>query len=133
MTLKNYRDLRVWQMGMDLVEDVYLTTRSFPRHETYGLSNQMQRAAVSIPSNLAEGYARQHRKEYLQHISIARASLAELDTQLEIAERLSYLKSDENHRVRTRIVSLSKQLHTLWVSLSNRQSPAPQPNSPPSS
>jgi hypothetical protein len=62
MTLKSYRDLRVWQIGMDLVEDIYLTTKSFPPHETYALSNQMQRAAVSIPSNLAEGYTRQHRK-----------------------------------------------------------------------
>ena len=62
-TLNSFRDLRVWQMAMDLVEQVYGFTRSFPINETYGLANQMRRAAVSVPSNIAEGYSRQHRKE----------------------------------------------------------------------
>ena len=78
MVINSFRDLRVWNIGMDLVEGVYCLTKAFPRHEVYGLASQMQRAAVPIPSNIAEGYVRQHRKEYLQHLSIAQASLAEL-------------------------------------------------------
>ena len=118
MTLHSFRDLRVWQGGMDLVEEVYCLTKAFPRHEVYGLASQMRRAAVSIPSNIAEGYARQHRKEYLQHLSIAQASLAELDTQLEIAARLGYLSQDRAQAIQESMTSLGKQLYTLRVSLS---------------
>lgn len=118
MTIRSFRDLRVWQGGMDVVEQVYYLTKTFPGHEVYGLASQMQRAAVSIPSNIAEGYARQHRKEYLQHLSIAQASLAELDTQLEIAARLEYLSQDQAQSIQERITSLGKQLYTLRVSLS---------------
>ena len=82
---KSFRDLRVWQAAMDLVEQVYTLTQMFPKQEMYGLASQMQRAAVSIPSNIAEGHTRAYSKEYLHHLSIARASLAELQTQLEIA------------------------------------------------
>src|SRR5207302_4582211 len=74
MAIKSFRDLRVWQVGMDLVEQVYLLTQSFPKHEIYGLASQMQRAAVSIPSNIAEGHAREHLKEYLHHLGIAHGS-----------------------------------------------------------
>ena len=118
MTLKNYRDLRVWRTGMDLVEEVYRASRRFPKHEMYGLMGQMQHASVSIPSNIAEGYTRQHRKEYLQHLSMAQTSLAELDTQLEIAKRMAYLSSDEHASISKHVVSLSKQLYTLRRSLS---------------
>ena len=76
--IKSFRDLRVWQAAMDLVEQIYLLTHTFPKHELYGLASQMQRAAVSIPSNIAEGQTRGYTKEYLHHLSIARASLAEL-------------------------------------------------------
>jgi four helix bundle protein len=93
--IKSFRDLRVWQVGMKLVEQVYVLTRAFPKHELYGLASQMQRAAVSIPSNIAEGRTREHLKEYLQHLSIARSSLAELETQLEIATRLGYCRSEQ--------------------------------------
>src|SRR6185295_19174039 len=91
MAINSFRDLRVWQAGMDLVEKVYLLTQNFPKQEVYGLTSQMQRAAVSIPSNIAEGHTREHSKEYLHHLSMAQASLAELKTQLEIAARLKYL------------------------------------------
>ncbi len=103
---------------MDLVEEVYRASRRFPKHEMYGLMGQMQRASVSIPSNIAEGYTRQHRKEYLQHLSMAQTSLAELDTQLEIAKRMAYLSSDEHASISKHVVSLSKQLYTLRRSLS---------------
>jgi four helix bundle protein len=75
LAVSSFRDLRVWQAGMDLVEEVYRLTLSFPRHEIYGLTNQMRRAAVSIPSNIAEGHAREGTGEYLNHVSIAQGSL----------------------------------------------------------
>ena len=91
MQIRSFRDLRVWQAGIELVKNVYDLTSSFPRNEVYGLARQMQRAAVSVPSNIAEGHARESTKEYLQHISIAQASLAELETQVEIAKQLNYI------------------------------------------
>ncbi len=91
MKLGNYRQLRVWQQSISLVEDIYKLAQGFPKHEIYGLASQVQRAAVSVPSNIAEGYTRQHRNEYLQHLAIAQASLAELDIQLEIAKRLNHV------------------------------------------
>jgi four helix bundle protein len=113
MAVKSFRDLRVWQAAMDLVEHVYLLTQDFPRHETYGLTSQIRRAAVSVPSNIAEGHTREHIKEYLHHISMAQASLAELETQLEIAVRLKYLSPDQLNDALKRTASIGKQLYAL--------------------
>ena len=113
MAINSFRDLRVWQAGMDLVEQVYKLTQGFPIQEVYGLTSQMRRAAVSVPSNLAEGHTREHTKEYLHHISIAQASLAELQTQIEIAGRLQYLEQDAVHQVVEQVTSLSRQLYAL--------------------
>jgi four helix bundle protein len=90
MGVQGFRELRVWHDAMTLVEHVYLLTNAFPKHEIYGLSSQLQRAAVSVPANIAEGNARRHTKDYLRHISIARGSLAEVETYLELAPRLGY-------------------------------------------
>jgi four helix bundle protein len=111
--MKSFRDLRVWQRVTDLVERVYILTQKFPREETYGLSSQIRRAVVSIPSNIAEGHTREHTKEYLHHLSIAQASLAELETQLEIATRLKHLSAAQTNEVLTEITSLGKQLYAL--------------------
>jgi four helix bundle protein len=111
--MKSFRDLRVWQKAMDLVESIYILTQKFPREETYGLSSQIRRAVVSIPSNLAEGHTREHLKEYLHHISIAQASWAEVETQLEIAARLRYLSSDQPEPMLTEASSLGRQLYAL--------------------
>ncbi|MFN7929776.1 MAG: four helix bundle protein [Blastocatellia bacterium] len=89
--MESYRELVVWQKGMALVVAVYRMTATFPKSETFGLAGQIQRAAVSIPSNIAEGNALRQTKAYLRHLAIACGSLAELETQLEIAERLGYL------------------------------------------
>jgi four helix bundle protein len=89
---------------MELVEIIYRLTQNFPKHEIYGLTSQIQRAAVSVPSNIAEGHTREHTKEFLHHLSIAQASLAELETQLEIAARLNYLETSELGPVRERVV-----------------------------
>ncbi len=93
MAGKSYRDLDVWQRAMDLVVECYKLTKAFPSSELYGLTGQLQRAAVSVPANIAEGQAREHIKEFQQHLSIANGSLAELETHILIAERLGYLKS----------------------------------------
>ena len=123
MPLKDYRELRVWQTGMDLVQEVYRITRGFPGHELYGLASQMQRCAVSIPSNIAEGYTRHHRKEYLQYLAVARASLAELNTQAQISSRLSYVSAEEAVKIQATIESLSKQIYALRESLIDARMP----------
>ena len=102
---------------MDLVESVYRLTKSFPREETYGLCSQMQRAAVSVPSNIAEGHAREHLKEYLHPLSIAQASLAELETQLEIAARLHYVSDYKLRQALAATGALGRQLYALRNSL----------------
>ncbi|HDR15181.1 MAG TPA: four helix bundle protein [Desulfobacteraceae bacterium] len=91
MSVRHYKDLIVWQKAMDLVTMVYQATKEFPKEELYGLTNQVRRAAVSIPSNIAEGQARQSAAEFKNFLSIARGSLAEVETQLLIATRLNYL------------------------------------------
>jgi len=119
--LKGFRELRVWQAGMEVVEDVYRLTKQFPQHERYALANQMQRAAVSVPSNIAEGYTRDHRREYLQFLSVAQSSLAELDTQLEIAGRLGYGKEDTLHELQEKVTGLQRQLRTLRNRLKSKE------------
>ena len=105
---------------MDLVEAVYDATQSFPVDERYGLTSKLRRAAISVPSNIAEGHTRHHLAEYLHHLSIAQASLAEMDTQLEIARRLGYLVDENENQLRTSIESLGKQIRVLRQSLSKR-------------
>jgi len=95
MPLQSYRQLKVWQLGMELAKEVYLLTEKFPKREIYGLSSQVQRAAVSVPSNLAEGHTRESTKEFLRYIAIAQGSLAETETHLLLAESLGYAKPDE--------------------------------------
>ena len=91
--IKNHKDLEVWKKSMDLVSNIYKITESFPNKELYGLTNQIRRAAVSIPSNIAEGAARNSKKEFIQFLYIALGSLSELETQIIIANRLEYLNN----------------------------------------
>ncbi|MES2087925.1 MAG: four helix bundle protein [Patescibacteria group bacterium] len=88
MTLSSFKELIVWQKGIELVKEIYKLTESFPKTETYGLTSQMRRSAVSIPSNIAEGYKRKNVKEYIQFLSIADGSAAELETQLIISKSI---------------------------------------------
>lgn len=88
MYLKSYKELTVWQKSIKLVKEIYQLTNEFPKSEVYGLAIQMRRAAVSIPSNIAEGYLRKNRKEFLQFLRISYGSSAELETQLIIAQDL---------------------------------------------
>jgi four helix bundle protein len=92
---KPHKKLDVWQKSVDLVRKIYELTKIFPKAEDYGLTNQMRRAAVSIPANIAEGAARQTKKEFIQFLHIFQGSLSELDTHLEIAKRLQYIGQKE--------------------------------------
>ncbi|MFZ0737545.1 MAG: four helix bundle protein [Candidatus Acidiferrales bacterium] len=94
-SIASYRGLAVWQKGMDLVVSSYKLARRLPASETYGLAIQIQRAAVSVPANIAEGYDRHHVGDYLHHVSIAKGSQKELETHLLIAQRPSYLREDQ--------------------------------------
>ena len=128
--VRSYRDLRVWQLAMELVEQSYTLTRGFPREEMYVLAFQVRRSAVSIPSNIAEGRSRASRREFLHHLSITSASLAELETQVEIASRLGYVDRDDHAAFHQRTQSLGRQLGSLRKALtraSNPQPPVPSP------
>lgn len=129
MQIRSFRDLRVWQAGIDLVKNVYELTSGFPRNEVYGLASQMQRAAVSVPSNIAEGHARESTKEYLQHISIAQASLAELETQVEIAKQLNYVTEVDASQLIEKVSSLGRQLFALRNALTNPKARSASPGS----
>jgi four helix bundle protein len=118
--MKSFRELRVWQFAMDLVERIYRHTQKFPKEELYGLTSQIRRAVISIPSNIAEGHTREHLKEYLHHISIAQASLAEVETQFEIATRLHYASPEQLDQVLSEVQSLGRQLYALRNSLAQR-------------
>ena len=119
--LLSYRDLDVWQKSMDLVVDVYKLTREFPRHELYGLSDQTRRAASSVPSNIAEGNGRMYRREYAHHVSIARGSVAELSTYLEIGQRLDYVSPDVVGPRLQRADEISRMLLMLMRALDKPQ------------
>ena len=106
---------------MSLVESVYRLSAAFPIEENYGLKSQIRRAAVSIPSNIAEGNARASTREYLNHLSVAQASLAEVETQLEIAVRLKYLEEEQATSTVGDIQTLGKQLHALRKALEARK------------
>jgi four helix bundle protein len=118
--VSHFRDLQVWQRGMDVVEMVYRVSSEFPQSEVYGLTSQLRRAAVSVPSNIAEGHSRTSTKEYLNHISMAQGSLAEVQTQLEIAKRLGYVAPRNLDSILEEAAILGKQLHTLRDALGKR-------------
>ncbi|MGH7929061.1 MAG: four helix bundle protein [Candidatus Binatia bacterium] len=111
--ISSYKDLLVWQRSMDLVEKVYLLTAQLPSSEQFGLVAQMRRAAVSVPSNIAEGYGRQSTGEYRHHLSIARGSLLELETQVLLSKRLKYFQPADADYVGNEIAEISRMLATL--------------------
>ena len=117
MKIKSYKELDVWKKGIEIVDVVYKMTGTFPKEERYGLANQMQRAAVSIASNIAEGFARQHTKEYQQFCYIALGSCAELETQLIIAQRRNYVSSEAFSELEDYLDHESRMLMNLIKSL----------------
>src|ERR1035437_2173788 len=119
--ISHFRDLHVWQRGMDIVGAVYRASARFPKTEVFGLASQVRRAAVSVPSNIAEGHSRASTKEYLNHVSIAQASLAEVETQLEIASRLGYVACADLNPILEQTTLLGKQLYALRDALLRRK------------
>jgi four helix bundle protein len=115
--IKSYRDLEVWQKGMELVTLVYQGTASFPREELFGITSQMRRAAVSIPANIAEGQGRAYRKDFLNFLSMAYGSLMELETHLLVALNLSYLQPTESEVLLNKTSELGRMLNGLMRSL----------------
>ena len=113
MGVRDYRELIVWQKAMDLVIEVYRLTRGFPREELYGLTNQIRRAAVSIPSNIAEGQARKSTAEFRNFLSFAQGSRAEVETQLAIAMRLNYTTDAEAESAAALLLEIQKMLAVL--------------------
>ncbi len=122
MTVRQYQDLIVWQKAMDLVVQVYEVSESFPRREMFGLTNQLRRAAVSIPSNIAEGQGRLTTKDFLRHLSIARGSLQEVETQILIASRLKYIDEPASAELLGRAAETSRLMTGLSRSLSRTAS-----------
>jgi four helix bundle protein len=129
-TIKSFRDLAVWNQGMDLAERVYRLTARFPEEERFGLTAQARRAALSVPSNIAEGHTRESTKEYLRGLSVAQASLAELQTQLELAMRLPYATQTELSPLLELATSLSRQLYALRNAVRRLPSGAKRGSSP---
>ena len=117
MEVRSYRDLNVWHMGMDLVCLVYEIAVHFPKSEAFALTNQIQRAVVSVPSNIAEGHARDSRLEFLHFLSIGLGSLAEVETQLIIANRLKYVDSETVEPVLSKCGELGKMIRALQKAL----------------
>jgi four helix bundle protein len=125
--MQGYKDLVVWQKSMSLVVLTYEVTQAFPTSELYGLAWQMQRAAVSIPSNIAEGHRLKQTPAYLRHLALAAGSLCELETQLEIARRLGYVPP-EYHGLIRQANEIARMLFGLRQSLqARRNSPNPEP------
>ena len=116
----HFRDLIVWQKAMDFVMLVYKATSSFPREELFGLRQQLRRAAVSVPSNIAEGQGRQTVRDFLQFLSVARGSLQEAETQISIAERLGYLNAEHSACLIGLSTEVSLLINGLCNSLANK-------------
>ena len=111
--MQHYQQLLVWQKAMDLVVLCYEITKPFPAEERYGLTSQIRRAGVSVPANIAEGHARFHTKEFLNHLSIARGSLAELETELMISQRVGYLAEEQL----TKVLAMTDEIGRMTAGL----------------
>lgn len=120
--IQSFRDLLVWQKGVQLIVHIYQLSMKLPKTKTYGLISQMQRSAVSIPANIAEGHARRHTGDFIHHLSIAIGSVAELETHLEIATRLGFLSSAETQEAQSQCSEIARMLFGLIQKLRQRKS-----------
>jgi len=123
MKVKSYKELDVWKKGVDIVDGIYGITANFPQSQLYGLASQMQRSAIGIPSNIAEGFARGHTAEYRQFLRIALGASAELDTQLVIARRRNYITEAEFQNLQQNLDHESRMIMNLVKSLSKNVKP----------
>ncbi|MCC3213646.1 four helix bundle protein [Chryseobacterium sp. X308] len=106
--MANFKELLVWQKSIDFVTEIYRTTEAFPKDEIYGLTSQIRRAGVSIPSNIAEGNSRRSKPDYVQFLKISRGSCAEVETQLIISKNLKFLNENEHLKLNEKIIEISK-------------------------
>ncbi len=120
MSVQSYRDLEVWQKAMDLAEACYRATKGFPKEELFGLTSQIRRAAASIPANLAEGHGRQHTREYLNFVSVARGSLMEVETHLLLSQRVGLLTPEALEPLLRMTDDISRMLTGLRKGLERR-------------
>jgi four helix bundle protein len=118
---RNYQDLIAWQKAMDLVEAVYQTTKIFPKEEIYALTGQLRRAAVSIPSNIAEGQGRSSKKEFCNFLSIAHGSVREVETQIMIAERLQYISKEQVTAILELAAEVGRLLQGLMKTIGSKE------------
>ena len=118
--LKNYKDLKVWQRSYQLCLDIYRTTKGFPIEERYGLTSQIRRSALSVPSNIAEGYGRKTTPDYIRSLYIAYGSNCELETQLLLSGDLGYVKVEEFNKLQADIGEVERMLKALITSLENK-------------
>lgn len=123
MHTSDYKQLKVWQKAMDLTMEIYRLVKFLPREETYALSDQLRRAVVSIPSNIAEGHGRGTDKEFIKFLWIARGSLLEVETQLIICNRLALIKVEESKFAQSLIVEVGKMLNALITYRTNKPNP----------
>ena len=124
--METHKDLRVWQQSIEMVTSIYKITKAFPKDEIFGLVSQMHRAAVSVPSNIAEGYARGSDREKLHFLRISSGSMSEIETQLMLSLNLGYIGQDAYDILSEQITSVWKQLNSLISSVKNRLSPQDQ-------
>jgi four helix bundle protein len=115
--MKTHHDLTIWKKSIEFVTNVYQITKGFPKEEIYGLTNQLRRASVSIPSNIAEGAARSHNKEFVQFLFIALGSASEIETQLVISKNLKFIGEKEYLKLNEEIVEIRKMLNGLIKSI----------------
>jgi four helix bundle protein len=118
-SIKSYKDLLIWQKGIQLVKEIYLICKDLPKDEVFGLQSQMKRAAISIPSNIAEGYGRNYTQNYIQFIKIARGSLLELETQIIISKELNLISEDTFDKIINLITEENKMLNAFIKSISS--------------
>ncbi|WP_289159432.1 four helix bundle protein [uncultured Muribaculum sp.] len=123
MQTSDYKQLKVWQKAMNLTMEIYRLVKFLPREETYALSDQLRRAVVSIPSNIAEGHGRGTDKEFIKFLWIARGSLLEVETQLIICNRLTLIKVEESKFAQSLIVEVGKMLNALITYRTNKSNP----------
>ena len=113
----DFRDLQIWKKGIELTKTIYAITEKFPKHEMFGLGSQIQRAMISVPSNIAEGALRQYKKEFLQFLHLARGSLGEVITQLEVAKELEYIDEETTINIGNKLEELMKMINGTIASL----------------
>jgi four helix bundle protein len=123
MTIRSYRDLRVWQAGMDLAENAYRLSQKLPASEIYGLTSQIRRSATSVPANIAEGYGRESTGSHIQFLKTARGSLRELETHILLAQRIGFVDATDSTEFIKKAESIGKMLSALIKSIGANKPP----------